>query len=105
MNEIYVLDRIQVRPGQLQACRDRLREGYLPGAQERGLTLVGSWVTPPVELEQGNELLVLWSLSGVDAFWAMRGGGGAEELGDFWRDIDALAVRRERQFMTDSELG
>ena len=48
---IYVLDRITVRPGRLRDYQARLRERYLPLARSRGMTLVGQWFTPPVELD------------------------------------------------------
>lgn len=104
MSAIYVLDRVKVRPGQLQAYQQALRERYLPGARERGLELVGSWVTPPVEVEEGNELVTLWSLESVDAFWAMRSGSSAEELAAWWEESDRLTLHRERRFMTPSEV-
>ena len=61
--------------------------------------------TPPVEVEQGNELVVLWLLGDEEGFWAVRSSGDGEVLGEFWQTIDALAVRRERRFMTSAELG
>ena len=74
MSAIYILDRVKLRPGQLQAYQQALRERYLPGARERGMELIGSWTTPPLEVEEGNELVTLWSLPSIEAFWAMRSG-------------------------------
>ena len=67
MSAIYILDRVQLRPGQLQAYQRALRERYLPGARKRGMELIGSWITPPVEVEEGNELVTIWSLPSIEA--------------------------------------
>jgi hypothetical protein len=98
---IWLLDRYEARPGRLRELEAGFESDYLPGARRRGLTLVDRWVSPPVELEQGgNELLVLWSLPDRDAFWKMRIAGGADpEVHAWWRRADALVVRRERQFL------
>ncbi len=104
MSAIYVLDRVKLRPGQLQAYQQALRERYLPGARERGMELIGSWVTPPVEVEHGNELVTLWSLPSIETFWAMRSGSAAPELAAWWEESDRLALSRERKFMTPAEI-
>lgn len=98
---IWLLDRYEVKPGRLRELQSGLESRYLPGARRRGLTLVGQWITPPLELaQQGNELLVLWSLPDREAFWRMRAGSGADpEVRAWWAEADALVVRRERQFL------
>jgi hypothetical protein len=101
---IYILDRVSIKPGQLSRYQQRLREQYLPGARARGLQLVGSWVTPPLEVEQGNELLLLWSLPDVRAFWAMRAGGGDPDAVAFWQQAAQLGEHRERRFLCRVEL-
>jgi len=100
---IYLLDIYQVKPGQLRALQAAFEARYLPSARRRGLTLIGQWVTPPLELaEQGNELLVLWSLPDEQAFWPMRLGSGTDpEVGAWWREADSLVLRRERRFLAD----
>ena len=47
----YFLDELTVHPGKLQSFLAGYKERYIPGAQARGLTLVGTWVTPPVEVD------------------------------------------------------
>jgi hypothetical protein len=98
---IWLLDRYEVKPGRLRELRAAFESRYLPNARRRGLTLVGNWVTPPVELEQGgNEWLVLWSLPDREAFWKMRSGSGSDpEVRGWWDEADALVLRRERQFL------
>jgi hypothetical protein len=99
---IWLLDSYQVKPGRLRELQAAFEARYLPTARRRGLTLVGQWVTPPLELPQGNELLVLWSLPDEQAFWPMRFGSGTDpEVGAWWREADALVLRRERRFLTD----
>lgn len=104
MSAIYILDRVTLRPGQLQTYQKGLRERYLPGARERGMELVGSWITPPVELEEGNELVTLWSLPGVETFWKIRSGSASPELEAWWKESDQLTLSRERKFMTSAEI-
>ena len=99
---VFILDRIRVKPGELETYQRGLRERYVPGARERGMELVGSWVTPPVEVEQGNELVLLWSLPGAETFWAMRR-RSAEGAG-FWKEMEAVTLARERVFMTSVEM-
>lgn len=102
---IYLLDRYEVKPGRLHELQAGFESRYLPGAQRRGLTLVGRWVSPPVELEQGgNELLVLWSLPDREAFWKMRIGSGTDpEVSGWWREADSLVLSRERKFLSAAE--
>ena len=53
----YILDRVTVRPGRLGEYRERVAREYLPQARERGMTLVGSWIEPPLELQdESNDL-------------------------------------------------
>jgi len=104
MSAIYILDRVKLRPGGLQAYQQALRERYVPGALERGMELCGSWITPPVEVEEGNELVTLWSLPSIEAFWAVRSGSAAEELEAWWQESDELTLSRERKFMTPAEI-
>ena len=102
-DEVFILDRIRVTPGALETYQRRLRDRYLPGARERGMELVGSWVTPPVEVEQGNELVLLWSLQGAEAFWAMR--RQSADGADFWNEMEEVTLARERVFMGPVEMG
>jgi hypothetical protein len=106
MQPIFILDRLKVRPGALQTCRALFQERYLPGALERGMQLAGSWTTPPLELpDSETELLLLWSLPALDAFWNMRGRASADpEVPAFWEDVDMLVSQRERSFLAAEDL-
>lgn len=101
MAAVFVEDRIVVAHGRLAALRTLLGERYLPGAAARGLALVGSWIAPPAELEgRDTELVLLWSLPDLAAFWRMRAAGSADpELAALWGEVDALAVRRDRRLL------
>ena len=102
---IYVLDRITVRPGRLRDYQARLREQYLPVARARGMTLVGQWFTPPVELDDApNELVLLWSLPGPAGFWTMRRRARDPEVTAWWAESDALTLGRERKYMLPGEV-
>ena len=48
---IYVLDEMTVKPGMLQQYQEAFAREYVPGAEARGMRLVGSWTTPPLELD------------------------------------------------------
>ena len=104
MSAIYILDRVRLRPEKIQPYQRALRERYLPGARERGMELIGSWITPPVEVEEGNEFVTLWSLPSIEAFWAMRAGSSAPEIAAWWAEADELSLSRERQIMSQAEL-
>jgi hypothetical protein len=106
MAAVFVEDRIVVPPGRLAAVRALLAERYLGPARERGLALLGAWITPPAELPgHASELLLLWSLPDLAAFWRMRGAAAADPaVAALWAELDALASRRERRFLAPVEL-
>ena len=104
MSAIYILDRVKLRAENIQEYQQALRERYLPGARERGMEWVGSWVTPPVEVKEGNELVTLWSLPGIEAFWAMRAASSAPEVAAWWAESDRLTLSRERKIMSQVEI-
>jgi hypothetical protein len=106
MSAIYILDRITLQPGKLDEYRERLASLYLPGARQRGMELVGSWITPPLELDDTcNELVLLWSLRDTAAFWMMRGQAMTDpEVASWWEASDRLTVKRERRLMTSAEI-
>lgn len=106
MSAIYLLDQLTLRPGRLAACREALYARYLPGARRRGMQLVGAWSAPPLEVEeQPTELFVLWRVAGVPEFFAMRGQAGADpEVGAFWREVEALSLRRSRRVLGEQAL-
>jgi hypothetical protein len=106
VSAIYLLDRVTLRPGRLATCREALRESYLPGARRRGMEFVGSWCAPPVEVEgEPTELYLLWRLAGVGEFFAMRGQAAADpEVAAFWRELEALALGRERRVLGEAGL-
>jgi len=101
MEPVFFLDRIVLRPGKLRAFRDKLAGEYVPAAHARGLRLVDAWLTPPLELhDDGNELVLLWSLADVGAFWEMRRLQGEDPEGARWWDgLDEWVVSRSRQVL------
>ena len=101
---IYVLDEMTVKPGMLRQYQEAYAREYVPGAEARGMRLVGSWTTPPLELEgESNVLLVLWSLDDVSSFWKARRAAGIDPQAQaWWREAEAYQVRRSRKFLTAS---
>lgn len=106
---IFILDEIVVKPGLAPAYRQAYREGYMPGAERRGMRLEGAWQNPPgqdfAELE--TTLYYMWSVDGVAGWWAMRRSRTPEGLDErydkhaWWQESDRMVVRRERKFLTD----
>tara|TARA_R110000823_G_scaffold119998_14_gene244476 strand:- start:9671 stop:10729 length:1059 start_codon:yes stop_codon:yes gene_type:complete len=94
---ITVQDRIVVHAGDLALLRTLLRERYLPGAEARGLTLVGTGVSPPVLAANAPVTLWLrWQIADVGAWWAMRAQSGTPEVVAFWAEVDGFCLERER---------
>ncbi len=104
--KIRILDELTVAPGQLAEVRQLMAEGYTVGASERGMTLEHTWLTPPVELfDQPNTLVYLWSVPDAPAWWAMRGAAGRDpRVAEFWAEVDAHCVERQRRFLVDDPL-
>jgi len=107
MSAIFVLDRITLRPGKLGEFREKLSREYLPAARGRGLQLLDSWLSPPLELhDAGNELLLLWSLEDEGAFWEMRRLHGEDpEAARWWEGSGEWVESRSRSFMRREALG
>lgn len=102
MEPIFILDQITLRPGKLGEFREKLAREYLPAARDRGLRLVDSWLTPPLEMhDAGNDLVLLWSLADIGAFWEMRRLQGEDPEGaHWWEGTGEWVASRSRQFMT-----
>ena len=70
---IHVLDVLAVAPGRLEEVRRRVHDDYAPLMADLGMQLAHTWMAPAVELDdRPTELLVLWELADVAAFWRMR---------------------------------
>ena len=106
MEPIFILDQVTLRPGKLREFREKLACEYVPDARDRGLTLVDSWLTPPLEMhDAGNDLVLLWSLADVGAFWEMRRRQGEDPEGaHWWEGTGEWVASRSRQFMTREPL-
>lgn len=103
-DSVYILDELELRPGMLSSFRAALEKQYLPGAEKRGMQLVHTWVTPPVELETGGSRVVLvWRLDGVPGFWAMRSQNSRPEIAQWWQTCDEFVVSRTRRFAVEAD--
>ena len=102
MPTIFVLDQIELRPGKLDDFRSALDKEYLPAATRRGLRLVDAWLTPPLELhDAGNEIVLVWSLPDIASFWEMRRRQGEDpESERWWQAVAPWIASRSRRFMT-----
>ena len=102
---VYVLDEVELRAGvDADVFLSALDARYRPGAERRGMTLRHRWVTPPeTPPGVGATVLLVWSVSGVAGFWTMRSQNAAPEVADWWRECEALCVRRTRRFAVDAD--
>jgi len=100
---IYILDQIIAQLGKGAALDALYRDQYVPGAQERGMELVMTLVSPPLWLDDGeNRLLYLWRLPDAAAFWRKNNLGRRDpEVHAVWAAIDALASARQRDTLAD----
>lgn len=95
MSDVRILDTVVLRGADVDAWTAAWRHDYLPGAVQRGLTLVESW-REHVDTD-AIAVHTLWKLPGAKAFFGMRAAAGADPaVAAFWADTDALAVRRTR---------
>jgi hypothetical protein len=98
---IYMVDEITLKPGKLGRFNAAFEKEYLPKAKERGLSLVGSWIAPPMEMQgEGNTLVVLWSMDGQEGFWRQRkGSGGDPAVREWWAKMKPVIAGRTRRFL------
>jgi len=51
---VHILDVMTAKPGSLDEVRGLVHERYLPGAQARGMRLVGAWVAPSAAAQRAE---------------------------------------------------
>jgi hypothetical protein len=102
---ISVLDVLSVEPGRLDDVHRRVRDELVPLMAELEMHLQRTWMTPAVELlDRPTELLYLWDLADVAAFWRMRTvAAGDPRVLAFWDGIGPMIAGRERRLMCDPE--
>ena len=102
---IYIVDVIHCKPGDGKDMYDHYMNDYVPGAEERGMTLVNASVNPPIWLTDevsNNTLEFVWSVPGMMGWAAMVGmsRNGDPEVRDaiieFWRGVDDRVLSRTR---------
>ena len=104
LDPIYVLDELELYPGKLDAFRTALSREYLPGAEQRGMTLLHTWVTPPVEMDEiPVRVILVWRLEGVPGFWTMRSQNATPEIAAWWERCQDFVESRTRRFAAEAE--
>ncbi len=70
---------------------------------EFGAQLAHTWLAPTVELhDQPTELVLLWELADVAAFWRMRTTAARDRrVLAFWDELASMLAGRERKLMCD----
>ncbi len=105
-NDLFVVDAITAKPGQARAVREFYMSDYAPGAAERGMKLVHSWVSPAIALQgdRSNILTFIWAVAGTPGWWRMRLGAAFDPTVEaFWAALAPLIVERSRQFQAQAE--
>lgn len=100
---IHVLDVLTVRPTHVADVDTRVRDGYAPLIAGYGMRLAHGWMAPAVELhDEPVELLFLWELDDVPAFWRMRTASARDkQVLAFWDDLTPRLTSRSRRLMCD----
>ena len=94
--QVAILDRVTLPRRKAGPWIERLHREYRPTAEARGLTLAGLWQTR-AEDPHAVEVVVLWTLPGAHEFFGTR--ATSHEASAWWRETDAVALRRERHVM------
>ena len=106
---VFILDEIMVKPGQADAYRRAHAARYAPGAERRGMRLVGKWQTPPGQgfAELPTTLFFLWAVDGVAGWWGQRlsrlpdGADERDEKLAWWQESDTMTLSRSRRMLSD----
>jgi hypothetical protein len=98
VGEVFVVDRIQTRPGCAREFVDIYLADYAPGARERGMTLRDVLVSPPIWFtDQSNIVIITWVLPSPRAWWEMTWQGRPDPaLGEWWASVATLIEERSR---------
>jgi hypothetical protein len=98
---IHILDALDTRPGFLPEVQQRMQDRYRPLVGEFGMELAHVWMAPAVELRsRPTELLFLWELADVPAYWRMRLSAARDpRVDEFWRELEPLLAKRTRRLM------
>ncbi len=101
---IYMIDEIELHPDRLEPFLEAFRARYLPIAEQRGMQLLHTWVTPPEgPPDLGETVLLVWGLAGIPGFWQMRSQTGLPGIAEWWSECDTFCVRRTRRFAVTPE--
>ncbi len=100
---IHVLDVLTAAPGRVEEVRRMMHDDYVPVVASLDMRLVHEWLNPAVELvDQPMELLYLWELDDVAAFWRMRTVAARDpRVAAFWDSTAPLLTSRDRKLMCD----
>jgi len=102
---VFVIDDLVAKPGRGEALLCAYLARYVPGARERGMTLVHQLVSPAYWLPDGsNRLLFVWSVAGPAGVWRMKHSGRQEpELAAWWsEEAPRLVEARTRAICADA---
>ena len=97
--KVYIVDRVETRPGRAREFVNRYLAEYAPGAIGRGMTLAQVLVAPPLWLDdRPNTVTVTWELDGPTGWWEMTWQARPDPgLGRWWAGVDHLITRRTRE--------
>ena len=98
---IRILDEIVVKEGCAAAYRDAYHAAYVPLAEARGMTLIGTLRTPAADIAgEPVTLLFLWSVPDARAWWRARV-CDTEAKVRWWAEAADMTVTRRRLTLAD----
>jgi hypothetical protein len=102
VSSIAIVDRVTLAVDDAPPWIARLRAEYAPAAADRGMRLTGTWCSY-VDAD-AVEVLVLWELPDVAAFWAMKRTARSDpSIDPWWEHTDTVAIRRDRRVYAPAE--
>lgn len=100
---IFLIDRVELRPGHAREFIAAYRDDYVPHAQARGLVLDRFLVSPPVWIDgEPNTFTAIWTAAGPSGWWKAAVDARYDpESTDWWVRMAPHILDRSRSSATD----
>ena len=99
---ITIQDCLTLSADKLPQLNALFESEYRPAAEQRGMSLIETRLSPPLPLQrEAVNLWLRWQVTDVGAWWGMRAMAGTPEVAAFWQKVDALCESRERFYPQD----
>ncbi len=102
---VYCVDRFETKPGDGKAFLDYYMDTFGPKAEEYGMKLESTLVSPPVWLDNASNIIeVTWSIAGFNGWAAMVNASRYQpETHEFWRELRSRLVSQDRSYYAKSD--